>query len=140
MSSYSTDAAGQKAGYEVGVAVVPLSPERGGRGQEPGSGTVPGYEDLRGHGRGALLIRKGQQVVDATTEVLAAQIARSAAQIAQTINTNIGQSARSGQLDLESIDVSFGVTLTAGLQALFTAQGESSVQVTITLKRRAEAQ
>lgn len=136
MNSHSDDGAGQQEAYEVGVAIVPLDGERVGR--DPGSSTVPGYDDLRGRGRGARLIRKGQQVVDATTEALAAQIARSADQIAQTINAQIGPVAHSGQLDLESVDVSFGVTLTAGLQALFTAQGESSVLVTITLKRRTE--
>src|ERR1700731_4474731 len=133
MNSYSNDAGAGQADYEVGVAVLPLDTELGGRGTGPGSSTVPGYEDLRGGRSGALLVRKGQQIVDATTEALAAQIARSAAQIAQTISAQIGPVAGSGQLGLESVDVSFGVTLTAGLQALFTAQGESSVLVTITL-------
>jgi hypothetical protein len=37
---------------------------------------------------------------------------------------------------VESIEVSFGVTLAAGVQAMFTAQAESSVQVTVTLSPR----
>ena len=42
----------------------------------------------------------------------------------------------SGKLGLESVEVSFGITLSAGVQALFTAQAESSAQVSITLVRR----
>lgn len=36
---------------------------------------------------------------------------------------------------LDSVEVQYGVTLSAGLQTVFTAQAESSVQVTITLTR-----
>jgi hypothetical protein len=40
-----------------------------------------------------------------------------------------------GALGLDSVEVSFGITLAAGVQALFTTQAESSAMVTITLSR-----
>jgi hypothetical protein len=135
VNSYSGDPAAGKANYEVGVAVVSTDSS-----QERELGSVPGYEDLRGTGRGALLIKKGEQFVNDATEALASQIARSADQIAKAINEQIPPISRPGHMDLESLEVSFGVTLTTGVQALFTAQGDSSVVVTITLRRGNESQ
>jgi hypothetical protein len=125
--------------YEVGVAVVPLgqgvviSPDP----RQERVASVPGYEDLRGTGRRAILIEKGEKAVNAATEALASQIATSAERIARVISEKISSTPRAGYVDLESVDVSFGVTLTVGLQAIFTSQAESSAQVTITLRCRA---
>jgi hypothetical protein len=41
-----------------------------------------------------------------------------------------------GGLRVESLDITFGVTLGAGIAALFTIQNESSAQVTVTLSRQ----
>jgi hypothetical protein len=67
------------------------------------------------------------------TEAIAAQIGLATQRIATEVGDQLVPSSSSATLGLESINVSFGLTLTAGVQAMFTAQAESSVQVTITL-------
>jgi hypothetical protein len=74
--------------------------------------------------------------VQVATEALAAQIATAAQHIATSIEQQPIASPSPGHLGLDSIEVSFGVTLTGGVQWLFTAQAESSAQVTLTLTRQ----
>jgi hypothetical protein len=127
--------------YEVGVAIVPLwqdlDPQDAG-GEPKSTGAIPGFDEATGRGRshsagrGALLIERGEEAVRAATEAIAAQIGLAT----QRIATEIGEQfvpPPAASMGLESINVSFGLTLTAGVQAMFTAQAESSVQVTITL-------
>ena len=129
--------------FEVGVAVVLADePAEGSDGER--NGAVPGYEDASGlkvRGKHAAdrpptLVVKGEEAVRVATEAIAGQIGLAAERIALAIEAQALAAPEPGKLGLESVDVSFGITLTAGVQALFTAQGESSAQVTITLARR----
>lgn len=124
--------------YEVGVAITSLGQRETLTQQERASGSVPGYEDLRGTSRRGVIVEKGEEVVSAATEALATQIAISAERIARVISARIPSTSRPGDVALESVEVSFGITLAAGLQTIFTTQAESSAQVTITLRRQAE--
>lgn len=128
-------------GYEVAVAVM-LVGDVGGQpdtSSERSGGHLPGYDDAIGRSWGqrrAVLLEQGEQAVGVATEALARQIAETAQRIGAVIAEQQVVSSASGAFGLESVQVSFGVTLSAGVQALFTAQAESSVQVAITLNRR----
>jgi hypothetical protein len=128
--------------YEVGVAIVPLWRNLDAQsvaGESKRTGAVPGFDEATGRGRshsvdrGALLIERGEEAVRVATEAIAAQIGLATQRIATEVGDQLVPSSSSATLGLESINVSFGLTLTAGVQAMFTAQAESSVQVTITL-------
>jgi hypothetical protein len=140
--SASEDNDSPAKGYDVGVAIVPIWQDLGAQRsaeQPTAAGGIPGYDETAGRGRshstdrGALFIERGEEAVRAATEAIAAQIGLATQRIASEIGGQIVPSSVAGSLDLESINVSFGVTLSTGVQALFTAQAESSVQVTITL-------
>ena len=133
---------GRTASYEVGVAIMPLTTVTAD-GREPSAtiGGVPGFDDTLGRGgarseRRPALIEKGEEAVRAATEAIAGQIGLTAQRITAAIEAQTGAPADPGVFGLESVQVSFGVTLSAGLQAMFTAQVESSAQVTITLSRQ----
>lgn len=133
--------------YDVGVAVLPL---RGGAGErdndrqaaEPEAGSIPGFDDIIGRKRfhlpdqAAPVILRGEAAVQAATEAIADQIAVTAKRLAASIEIEVAKSPAPSTLSLESVALSFGVTLTSGIQAMFTAQAGSSVQVTITLSRQ----
>lgn len=129
-------------GYEVAVAVMPVG-DVGGQpdaSSERSGGSLPGHDDAIGRPWGqrrAALLEQGEQAVRVATEALARQIAVTAQLIGAVIEEQVVSSA-SETFGLESVQVSFGVTLAAGVQALFTAQAESSAQVAITLSRRAD--
>jgi hypothetical protein len=78
--------------------------------------------------RSAALIEKGEEAVQTATDAIARQVVLLAARISRVIESE----AVAGVAGLESVQLSFGITLTAGVQALFTAQSTSSVQVTLT--------
>jgi len=127
------------ASFEVGVAVqqVPLD-----RDDQAASDRVPGYDEATGGGwgrrwadRGSVVIEKGEDAVRAAAEAIAGQIGIAAEHIAMAIERQAPEQPRPGMLGLDSVEVSFGVTLAAGVQALFTAQATSSATVTITLSR-----
>ena len=82
-----------------------------------------------------MLVQKGEDILREATEALAEQIGATARRIADAIGRQEEASAKPGTFGLDSVEVAFGVTLTGGVQTLFTAQAESSVQVTITLSR-----
>ena len=130
--------------YEVGVAIAPMAdqvdhvPENNAR-----ASGVPGFDETlgrKGHlgERRPILIEKGEEAVRAATEAVAHQIAQAADRIANVIEAGTARRTDSGMLGLESVEVCFGISLTGGIQAMFTSQIESSVQVTITLSRRLE--
>jgi hypothetical protein len=140
--------------YEVGVAIVPTIesvPTVPDDGHQVPGGSVPGYDDVFGRrkhpdpdhpdrpGRPVTLVERGDAAVRAATEAIAGQIGVTAQRIAEAIDQQVappdGQS-----LAIEEIEVTFGITLAAGVQALFTAQAQSSAQVTIRLSRQATAQ
>jgi Trypsin-co-occurring domain 1 len=129
--------------FDVGVAIVPTAvgaPAPGTTDPEGGEGSVPGYEETLGRGRPhaadavPFLIEKGEDAVRSATDALAGQIGLAAQRIAAAVGNQLTSPA--GACDLESVSVVFGITLAAGVQAMFTAQAQSSVQVTITLSVR----
>ena len=142
MTAYPDEPANLIAGFEVGVALTPLGLELAGSAdsaERSESDGVPGYEDLIGGKRTSVLFEKGEQFVNSATEALATQIAKSADHIARVINEQVSAQPRPGLMELESVDVSFGVTLSSGIQAMFTAQADSSAMVTISLRRRGDS-
>jgi len=131
--------------FEVGVAIVPgdddlLASSRSDRGRDD---ALPGYDEAFGiktAGRrvGDRVLLAGENAVRAATDAVASQIGQTAQRIAKAIEAQ-GEVPGNGGLGLESVEVSFGITLSAGMQAMFTAQAESSLQVTITLSRHSAA-
>jgi hypothetical protein len=142
----ATSEAGSLLGpFEVGVALV-VAPEDTAGPSDGGSqddGELPGYDEASwpGTGRRAAVrvVEKGEEAVRAVTDAIAGQIGLVAQRIATAIEAQSIASPGPGELGLESVDVSFGITVSTGVQALFTAQAESSAQVTITLARRPPA-
>ena len=133
--------------YDVGVAVLPLQDGTGGRDNDrqmtgTGAGSIPGFDDVIGRKGSraadqlAPVIVRGEAAVQAATEAIAGQIGGVAQRLATSIDIEMSKSSASPTLRLESVAVSFGVTLISGVQAMFTAQAESSAQVTITLSRQ----
>jgi Trypsin-co-occurring domain 1 len=130
--------------YEVGVAIMPLDDTllvRPDEQEKQGTDRIPGYDEALGrsrdHGPGLrpALIEKGEEAVRAATEAIASQIGLATQRIARAVAGEAVPAPCAGELGLESVQVSFGVTLTAGVQTLFTAQAGSSVLVTLTLSR-----
>jgi hypothetical protein len=125
--------------FEVAIAVAPTETDISAQGRE--SSGVPGYDEAwgrRGGSRiaeGGSLLKKGDDVLRIATEAIASQIGITARRIADAIESQSLEPSGPEHLALKSVEVSFGVTLTAGVQAYFTAQGSSSAQVTITLGR-----
>ena len=129
--------------FEVGVAImgtvedVTMPADRDDkRGQ-----VLPGYDDASGlkpFGRYAAdrVLVKGEEAAKVATEAIAGQIGLAAQRIAAVIESQAVAAPQPGELGLDSVEVSFGITLTGGIQALFTAQAASSAQVNITLTRR----
>jgi hypothetical protein len=114
--------------------------------EEAPAGGIPGVDDAawswrREPGQAGprpTLVRMGEAVVRDATDALAEQIGATARRIADAIGRQEQEQepAEPGTFDLDSVEVAFGVTLTGGVQTLFTLQAESSVQVTITLSRK----
>jgi len=138
MASYDAGPAPATA-FEVGVAIqqLPLDGDDHGTADR-----APGYEEASGGGwgrrwadRGSVVVEKGEDAVRAAAEAIASQIGIAAQHIARAIERQAPEQPATGLLGLESVEVSFGVTLAAGVQALFTSQATSSATVTITLSR-----
>lgn len=126
--------------FEVAVAIVPIESAVANRDEtSPG---IPGYDDSWGRSsdalaaRGQVLIHRGEDAVRLATEAIASQIGITAQRVASAIERESWPPpSKNGSLALQSVEISFGVTLSAGVQAWFTAQAESSAQVTITFAR-----
>jgi hypothetical protein len=129
--------------YDVAVAVV-ATDERLERAREATVG-IPGFEDTRGRSSrsgatvGAVILEKGDDALRIATEAIAGQINVTAQRIAETINKGSWPLPQQGELGLQGVEITFGVTLTSGIQAMFTAQAGSSAQITIRLGRSSEA-
>lgn len=130
--------------FDVGVAIVAAEKNAVRLGDADDADTsLPGYAEAFGlkqaADRGADVVVKGGEAVRVATEAIAGQIGLAAQRIATAIEAKGLATPEPGHLGLESVMVSFGITLTAGVQALFTAQAQSSAQVNITLTRRPSA-
>lgn len=141
MTNFEETSETSPSGYEVAVAVVPSAgaDDRSTTPSARPSSYLPGYDDAIGRPGErfrALALERGEQAVRVATDALASQIGQTAQRIAAGIGQVEMNSSSSAEFDLKCVEVSFGVTLSAGVQALFTAQAESSAQVTITLTRR----
>ncbi len=86
-----------------------------------------------------VVVVKGRDALLGASEAIAGEIGEASQRIAAAIDARGTLPSQPGTLGLESVQVSFGITLTGGVQAFFTAQAESSVQVTITLSRSANS-
>lgn len=138
---------GAQAGhFEVGIAVAAIDDTAGGRDSLDGQGgdVLPGYDETSGSrlrerhagDRPLAVVVKGEAAVSAATDAIAGQIGLAAERIVAAIEAQDLASPAPGKLGLESVEVSFGITLAAGVQALFTTQAESSAQVCIRLVRQ----
>lgn len=131
------------APFDVGVAIAGYD----AAGEHISYGSAPpAYEEASGRrvprprtGHLAASVRRGDEAVQAATEAIAAQVVLAADRIAGAVQAHSGAEPAPGELGLESVEVSFGITLATGVQALFTAQAQSSAQVTIVLARRPQA-
>jgi hypothetical protein len=136
--------------FEVAVAFAPVEEVRvvspGGGPAPAEGGGIPGTKEAAGNLRfwrgqegqqRPTLVEKGEEVARKATEALAGQIGATAKLIAEAIGRQEAAAvpAEPSAFGLDSVEVQYGVTLSAGLQTVFTAQAESSVQVTITLTR-----
>jgi hypothetical protein len=125
--------------YEIAVAMAPVGdPPHEPSFPSQGSAARPGFDQTSGRhatGRSSLLA-KGDEAVKVATEAIARQVGLAAQRIAEAIDTETISSSGPNALNLESVEISFGVTLSTGVEALFTAKSESSAEVTIVLSRR----
>ena len=131
--------------YQVAVAIAPAGGFSLGRSDEAGgdAGARPGFDETSGRHSGgrhmagvAPVLARGDAAAKLATEAIARQIGLAAQRIAEAIDAQVIAAPTASNLALESVEVSFGITLTAGIEALFTAKSESSAEVTIILSRR----
>ena len=130
--------------FEVGIAIHPtIAVKAGPATARPGEDSgLAGFDDVIGRprhpdgDRRITLIERGEEAVRAGTEAIAEQIGVAAQRIAAVLDKQSWAPATEGGLGLESVQVAFGITLSGGVQAVFTSAVESSAQVTITLARR----
>jgi Trypsin-co-occurring domain 1 len=133
------DSVAAAVGYEIAVALAPShqlahsDTIREHREQGDTGGTVAGFEDVKGRGGSAALLAKGEAALQAATEALARQIAATACRLGGAVSEQVRLRPESAAC-LDEVTVTFGITLSAGLQTVFTTQAESSVQVTVSLK------
>jgi len=131
--------------YDVAIAVVPIDELRSDAEAEHDSGAaIPGYADTRGTktavpSRRALLVQKGEEAVVAATDAIAGQIGNAAVRIAKAIEARTEPVLRDGAINIDAVEVSFGITLVSGLTTIFTAQAQSSAVVSITLSPKSAA-
>lgn len=129
--------------YDIAVAVV-ATDERLERAREA-TGEIPGFEDTLGRSSrsgtitGHVILQKGDDALRIATEAIAKQISVTAQRIAETMNRGSWPLPQQSELGLQGVEITFGVTLTSGIQAIFTAQAGSSAQVTIKLGRSSES-
>jgi hypothetical protein len=136
------EGAGGATAYEVGVAIMPLATVLDDdHDSSATTGGVPGFDETLGRGgtKSGLrpaLIQKGEEAVRSATEAMAEHIGMIAQQITVALEAQTDTQANPGVFGLDSVQVSFGITLSAGLQTIFTTQVGSSAQVAITLSRQ----
>jgi hypothetical protein len=136
----SDEATPSAGSYEVAVAMMPIGDRAPGSSNSTPETAItgPGFDQTAGRHATArsLLLAKGDAAVELATEAIARQIGLAARRIAESIERQASSSLSPSALDLASVEISFGVTLSAGIEAMFTAKSESSAEVTIILNRR----
>ena len=136
--------------FEVGIILRPDTKQPDGLesgAQPPEDRQSPdGYDEATG-GTGRWwgagrdkLVGLGEDAVRLASTAVAAQVATVAEQVATRLERSAIARGDPGQLALDTVELTFGVTLTAGtgsaINAFVTAEGQSSFQVTISLTRR----
>lgn len=125
--------------YDIAVALMPADGllATASDGEEQPDSTVPGFEDAFGtkgsERRSGVLIERGEEAVLAASDAIARQIGTAAARIAMAIEDKTEPMLNAENINMESIEITFGIALSAGVTTVFTAQGESSVEVTLRL-------
>lgn len=142
---------GSEPGYQVGVLLrrEVVGDRPAGLPGEAGpdrAGGLDGYDEAVGGWRrrvavaGEGLAELGEGAVRAVARAVAAQVGLVAEQVAASLEERDIAHAGPGRLGLDTVELTFGVTLTAGVgsavNAFVTAEGETSFQVTISLSRR----
>ncbi|WP_322748678.1 MULTISPECIES: hypothetical protein [unclassified Frankia] len=93
--------------------------------------------------RRAAVVERGEEAVRAAVRALSSQIGVVAGEVARGLDGQGLVEAAPGRLGVDAVEVSFGVTLTAGsgqaIQAVLSVEGEAAVQVTVSLTRRPAA-
>lgn len=119
--------------FEVGVYVHPAA-----GGDE--TDAVPGYDNASGRWgeRGQRAVVRGREAVRAAVDAVGSGVGQAAEQLVDAVARQLPPDVP-GELGVDTIQVSFGVTLAGGVQALFTAQSQSSATVTVTMSRRPPA-
>ncbi|EFC82833.1 hypothetical protein FrEUN1fDRAFT_4029 [Parafrankia sp. EUN1f] len=126
------------AEFEVGV-LLRAAQEDSGLDESTSFQSASGEPDGPRRNRVAVL---GEAVLNATADAIAAQIGA----VAERLGTELARrpigSPEPGQLGVQSVELTFGLTFTAGagkvVEALLTAGGEATTQVSVVLARRAE--
>lgn len=129
--------------YEVAVALLPLGRRASrdlGTDRDLTEQSVAGFEDVRGTSRSVSLIEHGEDALRAASEALAVRAAAVASSMARAISAQLRSAESPPDASFETIEVAFGIALSAGLQTVFTTQAQSSVQVTLTLRCGAGSQ
>lgn len=133
--------------FEVGIILRPGAGQLGdleSGAQPPGDRqSQDGYDEATGRWWGAgrdKLVGLGEDAVRLASTAVAAQVATVAEQVAARLERSTISHGAPGQLALDTVELTFGVALTAGtgsaINAFVTAEGESSFEVTISLTRR----
>jgi hypothetical protein len=123
--------------YVVAVAISPGAElDAEGTSTTADAGVTPGYDDAFGwRPPRRALVARGEEAVAAAIDAVARQISSTAQRLASAIEAQQLATPTTGEFGLDTVQVAFGLTLSGGLQTLFTAQASSSATVTITLSR-----
>jgi hypothetical protein len=145
-----SEVGGSEPGYQVGVLlrrdVVGDRPAGlPGEAEPDRASGLDGYDEAMGLPRrvvatGEKLAELGEGAVRAVARAVAAQVGLVAEQVAASLEQQDIAGAGPGRLGLDTVELTFGVTLTAGagsaVNAFVTAEGETSFEVKISLSRR----
>jgi hypothetical protein len=132
--------------FSVGVMVRPVGPTMPAATPDVGSDGPSGFSEAAGgrgrhaaNGRGPVA-ELGERVVRAAADAVASQVAIFTDQVRASLERQRATTTPPGDLDLDGVELTFGITLVGGvgpgISALIKAEGESTFEVTITLSRR----
>jgi len=130
------------AAYQMGVLLRPadaLAP-----GASGAQGSVGQFQSASGGGSRtrAWAVAAGDAALSAAGDAIAGQVATIAGRVASELASSPIGGGDPGQLAVETVEIAFGLMFTASggkfMEALLTAGGEATVQVSVTLSRRPE--